>query len=71
MDLSNATWIKSSLSGDNGGDCVEVAKLGETAGHHLVAVRDSKDPEGPKLLFAPAGWNAFLDGVKAGGFGDR
>ncbi|WP_440070376.1 DUF397 domain-containing protein [Streptosporangium sp. OZ121] len=69
MDLNNVTWIKSSFSGDNGGDCVEVAKLGDTTGHpDLVAVRDSKDPEGPKLFFSPAGWDTFLGGVKTGRF---
>ncbi|MEU1880966.1 DUF397 domain-containing protein [Streptosporangium sp. NPDC020072] len=69
MDLSDTRWIKSSLSGDNGGNCVEVAAL-KGAGHaDLVAVRDSKDPEGPKLFFTPAEWDAFLNGVKAGEFG--
>ncbi|WP_329430002.1 DUF397 domain-containing protein [Streptosporangium sp. NBC_01495] len=70
MDLSNATWVKSSFSGDNGGNCVEVANLRDTADHPgLIAVRDSKDPEGPKLLFTPTKWNAFLNGVKADEFG--
>jgi hypothetical protein len=45
MELSNATWRKSSYSGSNGGDCVELA---DAAG--AVAVRDSKDPHGPVLL---------------------
>ncbi|MER7208871.1 DUF397 domain-containing protein [Streptosporangium sp. NPDC000239] len=73
MDLSDARWVKSSLSGDNGGNCVEVAELkGTTEGRaDLVAVRDSKDPQGPKLFFAPAEWDAFLNSVKAGEFGDR
>jgi hypothetical protein len=48
MDLSKATWRKSSHSTDNGGDCVEVAR---TPG--AVAVRDSKDPDGPVLLVVP------------------
>ncbi|MFF3443795.1 DUF397 domain-containing protein [Streptosporangium sp. NPDC002721] len=66
MDLSNVKWIKSSFSGDNGGDCVEVARLTDTTGHPgLVAVRDSKDPDGPKLLFTPTQWNTFLNSVKA------
>lgn len=43
------TWRKSSLSGSDGGSCVELAG---TEG--LVAVRDSKDPEGPILLVRPA-----------------
>ncbi|MER7132096.1 DUF397 domain-containing protein [Streptosporangium saharense] len=71
MDLSDARWVKSSFSGDNGGNCVEVAELrGVTDGQaELVAVRDSKDPDGPKLFFTPAEWDAFLNGVKADEFG--
>ena len=49
MDLSNATWRKSSYSGGNGGNCVEVAALPDDS----RAVRDSKDPEGPKLGSLP------------------
>jgi hypothetical protein len=75
MDLSQARWRKSTFSGNNGGDCVEVAELtsgSENAhpGHDdaLIAVRDSKDPDGPKLFFTPAEWDAFLNGVKANQF---
>jgi hypothetical protein len=60
--LSNVTWRKSSYSGGNGGDCVEVAMLPDNG----RAVRDSKDPEGPKLVFAPAMWRAFTAAVKGG-----
>lgn len=49
MDLSNAKWRKSSRSGSNGGDCVELAGV---AG--VVAVRDSKDQDGPVLLLTRA-----------------
>ncbi|WP_030911832.1 DUF397 domain-containing protein [Streptosporangium amethystogenes] len=64
MDLSNAVWRKSSLSGPNGGQCVEVAaNLPGT-----VAVRDSKDPDGAKLLFTPAQWRSFVGGIKSGDF---
>jgi hypothetical protein len=35
----------------------------------IVAVRDSKDPAGPALLFAPVAWDAFCAGVKSGEFG--
>lgn len=64
MDLTNAVWHKSSRSSSNGGDCVEVAdNLPE-----VVAVRDSKDPAGPALLFERDSWTAFLDSVKAGEF---
>ena len=61
MDLTSAAWRKSSYSGNNGGDCVEVAgNLPD-----LVAIRDSKDPEGPVLAITPAEWRAFTAGVKA------
>lgn len=52
MDLINATWRKSSHSGPNGGECIELAGLAGVAG--AVAVRDSKDPNGPVLLLTPA-----------------
>ncbi|MEU5860485.1 MULTISPECIES: DUF397 domain-containing protein [unclassified Nonomuraea] len=73
MDLSFARWQKSSFSGDNGGNCVEIAELKNVHGgpehkvgqDELVVVRDSKDPDGPKLFFTPAEWDAFLAGVKA------
>ena len=49
MDLTNAEWRKSSFSGSNGGGCVEVAR--NLPG--VVAVRDSKDREGPALGLHP------------------
>ncbi|WP_406039061.1 DUF397 domain-containing protein [Micromonospora sp. NBC_00898] len=56
MELTGARWRKSSRSSGNGGDCVEVAD--NLPG--LVAVRDSKNPTGPALTFAPAAWRAFV-----------
>ncbi|MFV2112311.1 DUF397 domain-containing protein [Micromonospora sp. LOL_025] len=56
MDLTGAQWRKSTKSGGNGGDCVEVAD--NLSG--VVGVRDSKDPTGPALVFAPAAWRAFV-----------
>jgi hypothetical protein len=60
MDLSHADWCKSSYSGTNGGNCVEVAR--NLPG--VVAVRDSKDPGGPALAFTPADWEAFTAALK-------
>ncbi|MFC4012423.1 DUF397 domain-containing protein [Nonomuraea purpurea] len=62
-ELKNAAWRKSPLS-DAQGNCVEVATL--SAGR--VAVRDSKDPEGPALVFTAPEWRAFTGGVKEGVF---
>jgi len=65
MDLTKAIFCKSSYSGSNGGNCVEVAR--NLPG--VVAVRDSKDPGGPALTFAPEQWQALLDGVQSGALG--
>ncbi|GHJ52734.1 hypothetical protein Nm8I071_20410 [Nonomuraea sp. TT08I-71] len=62
MDLIGARWRKSTRSGGNGGDCVEVAD--NLAG--VVAVRDSKDPAGPVLTFDPAAWTRFVDTTRRG-----
>ncbi|WP_431041411.1 DUF397 domain-containing protein [Streptomyces sp. P1-3] len=56
-------WRKSSYS-TNGGNCLEV---GEGVAH-VVPVRDSKDPDGPALVFKASAWSAFVAGVKAGDF---
>lgn len=55
MDVTGATWRKSSRSNGAGGDCVEVADL--DGGYR--AVRDSKDPSGPMLIFTASEWSAF------------
>lgn len=59
--LGQAAWRKSSYSGGTG-NCVEVA--GNLPG--FVAVRDSKDPDGPKLTFTPAEWRTFTTALKSG-----
>ena len=64
VDLEAAQWRKSSYSGGSGGNCVEVAR--NRPG--IVAVRDSKDPRGPRLILTPAEWSAFTAGVRAGEF---
>ncbi|MBS2966572.1 DUF397 domain-containing protein [Actinocrinis puniceicyclus] len=63
-NLANLTWRKSTRSGGQGGACVEVADLPDGG----VAVRDSKDPDGPKLVFTGPEWLAFIGGVKDGEF---
>ncbi|MEV6246361.1 DUF397 domain-containing protein [Streptomyces sp. NPDC051742] len=63
IDLSAATWRKSSHSNPDGGACVEVC---DDFGA-VVPVRDSKDPHRPVLVFPAAGWSAFVTAVK----GDR
>jgi hypothetical protein len=60
MDGTGAlTWRKSSRSGNNGGDCVEVA---DTA--HVVLVRDTKDRDGGTLAIPASAWQTFTDGLK-------
>jgi hypothetical protein len=62
MDLSPAVWRKSSFSSGNGDDCVEVAA--NLAG--IVGVRDSKNPDGPALVFPPGEWADFTGSIKNG-----
>ncbi|TYB48627.1 DUF397 domain-containing protein [Actinomadura chibensis] len=59
MNLVMAEWRKSSRSTNNGGDCVELASTSDT-----VAVRDSKDPAGPKLLVSRRAFAALLSDLK-------
>jgi hypothetical protein len=61
--IDRPEWRKSSYSG-NSGNCVEVA--GNLPG--IVAVRDSKNPDGPKLIFTPDEWRAFAAGIRNGEF---
>jgi len=59
-DLTGARWHKSTRSGSNGGDCVEVAdNLPD-----VIAVRDSKDPDGPALIFGRDTWTEFIRTLK-------
>ncbi|MEU0807268.1 DUF397 domain-containing protein [Streptomyces sp. NPDC005970] len=60
-DLSVAAWRKSSYSNNAGGECVEVAdNLPD-----VVPVRDSKNPDGPALIFPSRSWAAFITTLKA------
>ncbi len=58
------TWRKAEVSVALGA-CLEVAPVGD-----MIAVRDSKHPDGPVLLYTQAEWLAFLDGAKKGEFDD-
>ncbi|MEU9890630.1 DUF397 domain-containing protein [Sphaerisporangium sp. NPDC051011] len=62
VDLSKAAWKKSARSGGTGGGCVEVAR--NLPG--VTAVRDSKNPDGPVLLFVPGEWGVFLHSLRSG-----
>lgn len=64
-ELAAANWRKSTRSGPTGGNCVEVAFLGDGR----VAVRNSRHPAGPALVFTAAGWHAFVGGARDGEFG--
>jgi hypothetical protein len=63
VDLGGANWRKSSASGPYSDNCVEVAFV-----EQAIAVRDSKHPEGPVLLFTQGEWDAFVAGVLNGEF---
>ncbi|WP_328506357.1 DUF397 domain-containing protein [Streptomyces sp. NBC_00391] len=78
--LSTATWIKSSYSDDNGGDCLEVATWiksshsGTNGGDCIeiapaipavVPVRDSKNPDGPVLVINRSAWLSFIGAVRS------
>jgi hypothetical protein len=79
MDLTHVAWRKSSYSGTNSGNCVEVAAWRKSSYSNTnsgdcvevgsrpaagVAVRDSKDPNGPALTFSPSAWRAFTRHIK-------
>jgi len=84
-DIDSVIWRKSSHSGSNGGNCVQVAAAWRKSSYSgsngggcvevaddlpgVVAVRDSKDPGGPVLAFTPEDWRAFTAAIKAGKFG--
>ncbi|MFF5257651.1 DUF397 domain-containing protein [Actinomadura viridis] len=55
----NPSWRKSSRSASMSGECVEAARVGGT-----VALRDSKDPNGPILPLSPTTWHALLNKLK-------
>lgn len=62
-DLSGAKWRRSTRCDNSGPNCVEVAFV-----DGAVAVRDSKNPTGPALVFTASEWDAFTGGAKNGEF---
>jgi hypothetical protein len=63
LDVNRLVWRKSSHSNGAGGMCVEAAQAGDQ-----IAVRDSKNPTGPILVFSRGEWEAFLAGTRDGEF---
>lgn len=59
-DLSHVTWRKSSRSGGNNGQCVEVGRG--------VGIRDSKKPDGGIVEVTGTAWDGFIAAAKAGAF---
>ena len=57
-------WVKSSFSSPNG-NCVELAELPHGEG---IAVRNSRDPQGPALVYTRQEIEAFVRGAAAGDF---
>ncbi|MFI2671791.1 DUF397 domain-containing protein [Streptomyces albidoflavus] len=67
-DLSTARWTKSSHSGDNGGNCLELALWVPD----FAPVRDSKQAtHGPVIPFTRPAWTSFLSAVQGAGFDAR
>ncbi len=63
VNLDGAEWRKSNRSGPYSDNRVEVAFV-----DGVIAVRDSKNPTGPVLLFTQGEWDAFVEGAKDGEF---
>ncbi|MYT96784.1 MULTISPECIES: DUF397 domain-containing protein [unclassified Streptomyces] len=58
--MTSATWRTSSHSNSDGGNCVEVAD----GLPGLVPVRDSKQQEGPALVFGAPAWTVFVNDMR-------
>ncbi|MDI3386447.1 DUF397 domain-containing protein [Streptomyces sp. B-S-A8] len=65
VDFDAATWRKSSYSNQDGGNCIEISDDHPTH----TPVRDSKNAQGPVLVFESAAWASFVSGVRAGSVG--
>jgi hypothetical protein len=62
IEREGLTWVKAQYSGSNG-QCVEIASVVDK-----IAIRDSKDPDGPILVYTPGEFKAFLHGAQNGEF---
>ncbi|TYB49552.1 DUF397 domain-containing protein [Actinomadura chibensis] len=60
MDLTNVVWRKASHSTSNGGNCVEIASLPQ-----VIAIRDSKDPNGPELVISSNDFRHLTETLKS------
>ncbi|WP_214103907.1 DUF397 domain-containing protein [Acrocarpospora catenulata] len=63
-ELANAAWRKASFSGDNGGNCIEVAPLS----NGRVGIRDTEAPNQQPFVVSATAWKAFVDAAKSGDF---
>jgi len=63
MNPTNPVWRKSTYSFSNG-NCVEVASAPSLDTPEMVLVRDSKDPDGPRLSFNRREWATFTAAVR-------
>jgi hypothetical protein len=60
--LPPIAWHISSKSDNQGGNCVEAGPLADGSGR--VALRHSKNPDGPVIVYTRAEWDAFIGGAK-------
>lgn len=63
LDTTDAAWFRSTKSDMSGGNCLEIAYVNDG-----VAIRDSKNPDGPHLSFTRPEFDAFVGGAKDGEF---
>ncbi|GGM67390.1 hypothetical protein GCM10010106_11690 [Thermopolyspora flexuosa] len=65
-ELAKVAWHISTKSDGGGGNCVEAGPLADGSGR--VAVRHSRRPDGPVIVYSREEWQAFIAGVKEGEF---
>jgi hypothetical protein len=68
MDVTGDQQGLSSFSVAEGGVEVVTEAGSKENSDHVVTIRDGKNPDGPKLVFTPDEWRAFVLGVKDGEF---